>query len=68
MNNPKVNVVGVIFQNKQGERYYSKYYSQHSPANLNRTYDLSNREHQKKFERGLLDKVSRMNVISKLKP
>jgi hypothetical protein len=66
MNNPKVNVVGIVFQNNQGERYYSKYYSQHSQ--LNRAFDLSGKEGQKKFERGLLDKVARMNIISKLKP
>ena len=68
MSNPKVNVVGLVFQNKIGERYYSKYYSRHCQPHLNRLYDLTTKEGQKKFERGLLDKLNIMNVISKLKP
>ncbi len=67
INNQKVNVVGLVFQNKQGENYYSKYYTLHSSL-INKTFDLTNKDGQKKFERGLLDKVSRMNIISKLKP
>lgn len=63
MSSPKVKVVGVVFQNNQGERYYSKYYAQ-STGN----FDLTSKESQKKLERGLLDKVARMNVASKLKP
>lgn len=63
MNSPKVRVVGVVFQNNQGERYYSKYYA---PTSGN--FDLTSKEGQKKLERGLLDKVARMNVVSKLKP
>lgn len=56
-------VVAVVFQNNQGERYYSKYYA---PAKGN--FDLTTKDGQKKLERGLLDKVARMNVVSKLKP
>lgn len=41
MSNPKVNVVGLVFQNKIGERYYSKYYSRHCQPHLNRSYDLT---------------------------
>lgn len=67
INNQKVNVVGLVFQNKQGENYYSKYYTLHSILS-NKTFDLTSKEGQKKFERGLLDKVGRMNIISKLKP
>ncbi len=63
MSSPKVKVVAVVFQNNQGERYYSKYYAA-SKGNL----DLTSKEAQKKLERGLLDKVARMNVVSKLKP
>lgn len=63
MSSPKVKVVAVVFQNNQGERYYSKYYA---PAKGN--FDLTTKDGQKKLERGLLDKVARMNVVSKLKP
>jgi hypothetical protein len=63
MSSPKVKVVGLIFQNNQGERYYSKYYAQ-----AKGNFDLTSKESQKKLERGLLDKVARMNVVSKLKP
>ena len=63
MSSPKVKVVAVVFQNNQGERYYSKYYS---PAKGN--FDLTTKDGQKKLERGRLDKVARMNVVSKVKP
>lgn len=48
INNPKVSVVGVVFQNNQGERYHAKYYPQHSNLG-NKSADLASREGQKKF-------------------
>lgn len=68
MSNPKINVVGIIFQNNFGERYYSKYFTKHSTTSTTRgTYNLSVFDDQRKFEKGLLEKVRRMNVVSKLK-
>jgi hypothetical protein len=68
MLSPKVNVVGVIYQNSFGERYYSKYFTKHCPSVLREPFNLETFEGQRRFEKALLDKVARMNVVSKLKP
>jgi hypothetical protein len=49
MNNQKVNVVGVLFQNNFGERYYSKYFTKHSKSVIRADYNLEKIEDQKKF-------------------
>lgn len=49
MSSPKINVVGVIFQNKQAERYYAKYYSHHSNLNTKGKFNLTTLDGQKKF-------------------
>ena len=63
-----MNVVGIIFQNNFGERYYSKYFNRHCQPLSREPFDLEGFEGQRKFEKALLDKVARMNVVNKLKP
>ena len=68
MNSPKINVVGIIYQNNHGERYFSRYFTKHCPVASQDPFNLDTFDGQRKFEKGLLEKVGRMNVISKLKP
>lgn len=49
MSSPKINVIGLIFQNKQAERYYAKYYSHHSNLSMKGKYNLSIMDGQRKF-------------------
>jgi len=34
MSNPKINVIGIVYQNNHGERYFSKYFIKHCTTNL----------------------------------
>ncbi len=68
MSSPKINVVGVIYQNNFGERYFSRYFTKHCPLSSKDPFNLEIFDSQRIFEKALLDKVSRMNVVSKLKP
>lgn len=45
--NPKINVIGVVFQNKHGTKYYSRYYMNKKEGKGE--YDLSNEENKRKL-------------------
>ena len=49
MNSPKIRVIGVVYQNKFGEKYYSKYFTKHNPNISKEQFNLDNFEGQKKF-------------------
>ena len=68
MSSPKIKVIGIVYQNNFGERYYSKYWTKNCPIAKKEPFNLETFEGQKKFEKALLQKVGRMNVLSKLKP
>lgn len=68
MSTPKINVIGVIYQNNFGERYFSRYFTKHCPHIREEPFNLKTFNGQRKFEKALLEKVSRMNVITKLTP
>jgi hypothetical protein len=61
-------VVGVVYQNNFGERYFSRYFTKSCPNASKDPFNLVTFDGQRKFEKALLDKVGRMNVVSKLKP
>ena len=68
MSTPKVSIIGVIYQNKFGERYFSRYFTKHCPHINREPYNLEAFDGQRKFEKALLEKVNRMNVVNKLSP
>lgn len=65
-----VKVMAVILQNDQGARFYSKYYLKHFARSVYSSggTDLSKVEHQRVFEKALLSKAKRMEVLGIMKP
>jgi hypothetical protein len=63
--NNLVKVFGVVFQNAEGVRYYSKYYFKHFPTYFysSSSLDLTRFEDQRQFEKNLLSKGKRMEVF-----
>lgn len=65
-----VKVLAIVLQNDQGVRFYSKYYLKHFAKSVYCTggSDLSKVEHQRVFEKALLSKAKRMEVLGIMKP
>lgn len=63
--NSLLKIFGVIFQNAEGTRYYSKYYFKHFPNYFytSPTLDLTRFDDQRQFEKSLLAKGKRMEVF-----
>lgn len=69
LSSPKVKVIGVIFQNNFGARYYAKYWVKHSSIVFGKAeYDLTGEAGQHKLEKAILAKVRKMNIIANIKP
>jgi hypothetical protein len=53
--NAKIKVIGIIFQNNFGARYYSKFFTKHSGIQFKKApYNLETIDGQKAFEKGIL--------------
>lgn len=68
--NSLVKIFGVIFQNAEGIRYYSKYYFKHFPPYFytSPSLDLTRFDDQRQFEKNLLAKGKRMEVFGTMNP
>lgn len=49
MSSPKINVVGIVYQNSFGERYFSRYFTKHCPLIHREPYNLDSFDGQRKF-------------------
>ena len=49
MSSLKISVVGVVFQNNFGERYFSRYFTRNCPAANREPFNLSCFDGQRKF-------------------
>lgn len=68
--NSLVKVFGLVFQNAEGTRYYSKYYFKHFPTYFYKSssLDLTRFDDQRQFEKTLLAKGKRMEVFGTMTP
>ncbi len=65
-----IKILAVLFLNSDGARFHAKYYTRHFPRSSYVTggVDLTKFEDQRKYEKALLSKAKRMEVLSGMKP